>query len=59
VYDLVADGEDLSLISSVLHDALSAGIIYDEASLQRDIDGLGKRLGLAGGMSLYKMLMRG
>ena len=59
VYDLVADGEDLSLISSVLHDALSAGIIYDEASLQRDIDGLGKRLGLAGGMSLYEMLMRG
>ena len=59
VCDLVADGEDLSLVSAVLQDALSAGMIVDEAALRRDVDGLGKRRGLARGTSLYEMLRRG
>ena len=59
VHDLIIDGEDLSLVSAVLRDALSAGMVGNEATLRRDVDGLGKRRGLAGGLSLYEMLKEG
>lgn len=59
VHDLVADGEDLSLVSSVLDDALAMGLVGDEGRLRRDVDALGARRGLRGGASLYEMLRRG
>lgn len=59
VRDLVADGEDLSLVASVLRDALASGLVGDEASLGRDVDGLGRRRGLPRGASLYEMLREG
>lgn len=59
VCDLVVDGEDLSLVSAVLRDALAAGIVGDEVALRRDVDGLGKKRGPEDGASLYEMLKRG
>ena len=59
VCDLVVDGEDLSLVSAVLRDALSAGLVTDEVVLRRDVDALDKKRGLADGISLYEILRRG
>ncbi|MDD6739329.1 MAG: hypothetical protein PUD96_04845 [Coriobacteriaceae bacterium] len=46
VLDLVADGEDLSLVSMVLRDALDMGMVRDEASLASAVDELGHRQGI-------------
>ena len=59
VRDLVSDGEDLSLVASVLSDALAAGLVLDDDALRADVDGLGTKLGIARRSSLYEMLRRG
>lgn len=59
VEDLVRSGEDLSLISSVLSDALSRGIVLDEEGLASRINSLGQRRGLSKRQLLYDLLRRG
>ena len=56
IEDLVRSGEDLSLISSVLSDALSRGIILDEKGLAARINSLGLRRGLDRHQKLYDLL---
>lgn len=56
VIDLVADGEDLSLVASVLQDALAAGLVEDEELLGRQVDALARRRGMLCASSLYEVL---
>lgn len=59
VLDLIDEGEDLSLVATVLGDALSRGLIADAEGLANDIDRRGKQAGLPRSASLYTLLTRG
>lgn len=56
VVDLIMDGEDLSLVSGVLRDALDMGMVGDERSLASAVDELGRGMGIPQGESLYDRL---
>lgn len=53
VLDLIDDGEDASLVASVLADALSRDLVPDERALREQVDARAKGLGLPEGASLY------
>lgn len=55
--DLIDYGEDLSLVASVLRDALGRGLILDAEKLAGEVDLRGKRAGLPKGESLYRMVV--
>lgn len=59
VTDLIDCGEDLSLVSSVLTDALERGLVDDEGALRESIEARGAKRGMPKGASLYKALMEG
>ena len=59
VLDLIDEGEDLSLVASVLKDALARGLISDEGRLAEEVDRRGRKGGLPKGASLYSLLVRG
>lgn len=59
VCDLIADGEDLSLVAAVLSDAFAAGLVPDEETLRENVDALGVKRGLTRDASLYDLLRRG
>lgn len=59
VCDLIADGQDLGAVASVLAAALDAGLVPDEGSLVERVDALGPGCGVAPGSSLYEALRRG
>lgn len=48
VVDLIDRGEDLSLVASVLNDALDRGLVDDEAGLRAEVDKRGARAGVPG-----------
>lgn len=54
--DLVAYGEDLSLVSRVLRDALAAGLVDDEQSLRTRVNKYAGKRGLGAGFPLYDRL---
>ena len=56
IVDLIAYGEDLSLVAGVLHDALDAGLISDEDSISEQIGKYSKKRGLKAGSQLYQYL---
>ena len=56
VIDLVAYGEDLSLVAGVLRDALDAGLISDEDSVSEQIGKYSKKRGLKAKSPLYQYL---
>lgn len=57
VLDLIDDGEDLSLVASVLRDALARGLVSDEANLAKEIDQRAQKLGIPKGQSLFKKMI--
>ncbi len=59
VIDLIDYGEDLSLVSNVLCDALELGLISDENHLREEIDRRGMKMGIAKDPSLYEMMRGG
>lgn len=59
ILDLIDGGEDLSLVSNVLEDALDRGLIPGEGELAREIDMRGAKAGLPRGASLYELLAKG
>lgn len=59
VVDLIDCGEDLSLVANALNDALTQGLVADEAKLKEEIDGRAARAGLPNGGSLYELMKRG
>ena len=56
VLDLIDCGEDLSLVASVLRDALGKGAVADVRSLAGEVDMRGKKAGIPEGESLYKLM---
>lgn len=56
VLDLLRDGEDLSLVSNVLADAVAKDSGLASGPLSGLVDGLAGRCGLPGGQSLFAML---
>ena len=58
ILDLLSDGEDLSLLSAVLRDAMRADPGLDSAVFASRIDGYAKAYGYADGCSLYKVLRK-
>lgn len=59
VLDLVDAGEDLSLVSGVLRDALAEGMVPDRRQLAEMLDKRSGAAGLPRGMSLYGYLTEG
>ncbi len=59
ILDLIDGGEDLSLVSNVLEDALGRGLVPDEGKLAGEIDRRGPKAGLPKGASLYGLLEKG
>lgn len=59
VVDLVDFGEDLSLVSNVLNDAISQGLITDQDRLKAEIDERGLKNAPSDGGSLYERLRLG
>ncbi len=57
VVDLIDNGEDLSLVSNVLNDALKRGIVKDEAHLAQQVDKRGTKVGIPRGDSLYRAML--
>ena len=58
VVDLIDSGEDLSLVASVLADALEKGLVEDEGALKEFVDARGAKAGMPAGASLYDSLAR-
>lgn len=56
VLDLIDCGEDLSLVASVLRDALGKGAVADVRRLAGEVDMRGKTAGIPEGESLYKLM---
>ena len=56
VVDLIDCGEDLSLVASVLADALDRGLVDDEGALRERIDARSPKCGLPKGADLYDAL---
>ena len=59
VLDLIDGGEDLSLVSNVLGDALARDLVADTKWLASEVDRRGGRVGLSRGSSLYALLAEG
>ena len=59
VLDLIDCGEDLSLVASVLRDALGKGLVADVRRLADEVDLRGKKAGIPKGESLYKLMAEG
>ena len=59
VLDLIDEGEDLSLVSNVLGDALDRSLIPDEEKLAKEVDRRGPKAGLPKSASLYGLLAKG
>lgn len=59
VLDLIDGGEDLSLVSNVLKDALDRSLILDEEKLASEINRKGPKVGIPKGASLYEFLTKG
>lgn len=59
VLDLIDEGEDLSLVSSVLREALDRSLIPNEGRLASEVERRGPKIGLPRGASLYGLLARG
>ena len=57
VTDLISSGEDISLVSAVLHDALERGLVGDEVALRTRIDSLGAKRGMCRKASLWDMML--
>ena len=57
VLDLISAGEDLSLVASIVRDALAKGIIPNKDALHIDIDALGTKRGLPRSTSLWHLLL--
>ena len=58
VVDLIDSGEDLSLVTNVLADALERGFVEDEGVLRESVDARGAKVGMPAGASLYDALTR-
>ncbi|MBY4796899.1 type IV toxin-antitoxin system AbiEi family antitoxin domain-containing protein [Collinsella sp. AGMB00827] len=58
VIDLIDVGEDLSLISNVLCDALSQGKIHDETKLIKEVNKRAPRRGHTTSQSLFEILLK-
>ena len=58
VLDLVDGGEDLSLVSDVLAEALEHGLVPDPVALAAELDRRGQKAGLGKGESLYDLLAK-
>lgn len=58
VVDLIDFGEDLSLVASVLADALEGGLVEGEDALREKVDARGAKVGMPAGGSLYDSLAR-
>lgn len=58
VIDLIDFGEDLSLVASVLADALEGGLVEGEDALREKVDARGAKVGMPAGDSLYDSLAR-
>lgn len=56
VLDLIEAGEDLSLVAGVLNDALTRGLVSDEARLAGDVDALGTEAEPGETVGLYKRM---
>ncbi len=56
VIDLIDGGEDLSLVASVLGDALRRGLIVNEDAARAEIDKRGAMAGMPKGASLYEAM---
>lgn len=59
VLDLIDYGEDLSLVANALADAVSRGMVDDEARLAAEIDARAVQCGFGKGSPLYRYLRRG
>lgn len=59
VLDLIDEGEDLSLVSSVLREALDRSLIPNEGRLASEVERRRPKIGLPRGASLYGLLARG
>lgn len=59
VVDLIDCGEDLSLVSNVLNEAISQGLITDQDRLKAEVDERGLKNDLSDGGSLYERLRMG
>ncbi|WP_158539709.1 type IV toxin-antitoxin system AbiEi family antitoxin domain-containing protein [Gordonibacter sp. 28C] len=59
VLDLIDCGEDLSLVASVLRDALERGLVADVGKLAEEVDLRGRKAGIPKGESLYRLLAEG
>ena len=59
VTDLIDSGEDLSLVGSVLNDALAKGLVKDEARLAQQVDKRNAKAGIPREGSLYKAIREG
>lgn len=59
VTDLIDNGEDLSLVGSVLSDALTRGLVKDETCLAQQINKRNAKAGIPRKGSLYKAIREG
>lgn len=58
VLDLIDFGEDLSLVASVLNDAIGSGLVEDGPRITSEVDARSKARGLGPGFPLYDYLRR-
>lgn len=59
ILDLIDNSEDLSLVGSVLRDALGRGLIRDVKKLATQIDQRGRKIGASNQQSLFEMMAGG
>ena len=59
IFDLIAFGEDLSLVAAVLRDALAKKLVPDEAALRERVDSLGPKRGIPRNASLWRLMLKG
>ena len=59
IVDLIALGEDLSLVAAVLRGALAKNLIPEESALLEQVDSLGPKRGMSRTASLWELMLEG